>query len=287
MSVHVMKQRLAAVAVSTLMAVCMLAGATRAEVTIAGGNGDMEEGYITSAGDTIPVGYGSNAVKNGTRMRMDFDTKHSGEASMQITGGGDYAWYVFGVDNVSDGPSGTYKFGGYLKSEGFGGWFSIRAYRTCTGGAYCVMNNVEIARTSGTHDWRHFEVDFDMPTEEQCIASTCETREPNANCHFQLQGTGTVWVDSLYLTPPTGTIASKAAGAAVIADAVRVVGRTVHFGEATNYQIAVLGADGRIVSNISGFGREASLATTGLVPGAYVVRITANGGASTHMIAVR
>lgn len=275
-------------AAGALVAIGALCGAVQAEILIADGNGDMELGYISGTNDTVPAGFSQDpAVRGSSRMRMDFDTKHSGEASLQIIAADEYAFWRFSLSNVHEGPAGMYKLGGYVKTEALSRYIQILAYRACGGGGYCSMNNVTIVRESGTNDWTNFEVDFDMPTEAQCIEA-CPVRRPMVTCQIQVRGPGTAWFDSLYLIPPeTGTIEPQAAISNHTASGLRLSGNTVHFDEATNYQVAVLGADGRVVSTTRGFGREVSVAAGNLAAGAYVVRVSTNGSTSTHMLAVQ
>jgi len=273
---------------------CALCGTVQADVYIAGG--DMETGYISEEGDTVPELFSFDPAQRAdgnVYIRMDFDTKYEGEASLQIVGEtGDYAFWRFGLEDEVSGPGGTYKFGGYVKTDNVGRWVQIEAYRACTGGAWCVMNSVRIMRESGTADWTKFEVDFEMPTEEICEASSCAVKQPSVSCQLQFRGGGTAWLDSLYLCLPPhcepGTaVEPRALTASRSTSTVSVTPRAVQFEHAARYEVTVLGADGRIVSSTSGFGAEAAFTSEALSSGAYVVRVIADGAASTHMLAVQ
>jgi len=278
----------ASVATATLLAMACIA-TVHAEVTLT--NPEMELGQITAAGDTMPTGYGNSAVKvNGkVRMRMDFETFHSGEASMQIISDTTASGFWVGRLNGEDlADPGVYTLGGYAKYQDISR-FQIGLVRYCGGGAYCQIQYLTAYRTSGTSlGWEPFEYDFQMVTEAEC-QQECTVRSPNVNYHVEVRGPGTVWLDSLYIIapPPTGTTHRSTMAATASSAGPRVANRTVHFDEATTYRIAVLGPDGRIVSSTSGFGSEATVAPDGLATGAYLVRVTANGSTSTHMLAVQ
>jgi hypothetical protein len=254
-------------------------------------NPEMEDGYITADGDTMPTGYGSNATKvaGKVRMRMDFDTKHSGDASMQIisdtTAMGFWVGKVEGEDIAAPG---LYTIGGYVKYENVDRKFQIGIVRICAGGGYCQMDYSTGYQTSGTSlGWERFEYIFDMPTESECRTECGDVITPHVNYHLELNGPGTVWLDSLFLIPPTAAGPRTLETASRKASGTRIANRTVVFAAPVNYRVAVIGADGRTVSTTSGYGREAALATQALAAGAYLVRVTANGTSSSHMLAVQ
>lgn len=271
----------------------LMAGAllstTPAQVAV--DNGDMENGMITADGDTMPVGWGQEAVKNGVYMGYEMSEVHSGSGAMKLYDPDNTfnaGFWVGNFVNLGTNAGETVTLKGWYKMDQ-AGEFMIGMVRYCSGGGYCPLNPgswKSVLRESGTTlGWVDFSYDVVLPDVAECEATCTDRLVPGITVHMHFSGPGSVLVDDLAVETQGGTRIAisepMSLGTPCLAD-----NRRVTFGGETSYSMTIHTADGRLVRTATGRSRTVDYFSTTPTAGTYVVQIVSDKGTINRTVAV-
>ncbi|MBD3243959.1 MAG: hypothetical protein GF331_25425 [Chitinivibrionales bacterium] len=270
--VHVRSMVAAAIASIALVAAVGTAGAQ----TIS--NGEMTDGFITSTGDTMIQGWGSDACKGDPAICMAWDdqTYVSAPSSMRLDGatGGNGNW-TQGISGLGALHGEEITLTGQAKITGpTDGTFRVAMVTACVGGGYTQLDYHQILRDSYESDWYQFSKTITVPTSAEC------TNHPNPAViiHINPSGAGTFWVDDLMVEAPNGIHIDLTDGFMLDTRSVRLQGRDVIFDGSANYDARVITSDGRTVARMNGQGTRIADIGNNLPAGSYVLKVSSDRG---------
>jgi hypothetical protein len=241
-------------------------------------NGDMSDGYVTSTGDTMPMGWGTTACAHGMCMRYDQTTFTSAPAAMRLEGTVDSnnTW-VQGIGGLNGIRGETITITGKVKITAPTGVMKIGIVRACGGGGFSQLTYAYAVRDEYESDWYDFTATAVVPTTTDCPTYP----NPMVLIHINPAGAGTVWVDDLVVTGPNTRI-DLTNGFMLDARSVRVEGNDVVFSNNANYDARLLTSDGRTVARMVGEGRRIVGLGAGLPSGSYVLKVDSDHGTLTQ-----
>lgn len=196
----------------TVMLACLLFFGHAVGQTIE--NPDMSEGFITDAGDTVPLGWGFNeddgtnrcgkpemigCVAGVAELGYDMVVYRSAPGALRATG-------LFVDDTIGGSFDNSIVTTGdlYGKQIEIRGWVrcadvnrsvEVAVKRGCHGGGYVMLDWVTIWSGSGTIEWTPFSGTATFPTTAECAATAVKT--PGLTLDVKVTGGGSVWVDDL------------------------------------------------------------------------------------------
>lgn len=249
-------------------------------------NGDMNEGYITSEGDTLPNGWNQDATRGGCTAYYDQEASHSEPASFRIIGSDScsksWSQSIGGIPAI---PGEEVTLSGWVKYENLSDHVQIALVRGCTQGGWKQLGWDIVYRGTGTSDWVLFEGSTTVPTFEQCAAH--ELKSITVLVHLYMKGSGNYWIDDLAVGGPDGTRLRYGTGArSTPREALTVNGNGISFGESTHYQVTLVDTRGKTAETFSGYGSAVSFSRSALAPGTYLIRAATNTGLHTRKIRV-
>lgn len=279
-----MRSKFLAIA-GAILTVAVFAGTS---VAVEVPNGDMEEGFITGDSDTMPLGWGSTAVKNGVYMGYEMTDVHGGVGAMKLHDPDNTfanGVWVGGLDGVGTNMGETLPFHGYYKLDQ-AGLLQIGLVRFCGGGGYCELKpghyKTALRESGTTTDWTEFSYDITLPDIAECEATCTDIITPHISIHMSFTGPGVALLDDLAI----GTTPIKMNGPVGFSVPYVADDQKVTFAGITDYTMKILTADGKLVRTESGSAKTVEYFKTNPTAGTYVVQIKSAKGNVSRTIAV-
>ena len=257
-------------------------------------NGDWEQGYITSSGDTIPDVWGnrvrdSGCTSNGTCLRWDDEVKAEGNASGRIVGTSEDGSIILvnGINGVT--PGHEYKVTGKYMSDigpSDNGSIGVALIPKCSGGGYKQIRYLRIVRESYSTDgnWIDFEGYATAPTYAEC--EDVGLRVPGVEIHIFFNHAGTVWFDDFQVVDLSTSTVPLTPGRNGAPQGIVLAERSVTFAQPTDYAIAILRPNGQLHAVRKGSGSSAELFRGAVPAGTYLVKVSSGLGNACRTVAV-